>query len=60
MAVPKSKISPSRRGKRRSSDKINSVAIILCSNCKGNKIAHHICKKCGYYRGNKYLRINTK
>ena len=49
MAVPKSKITRSKRGMRRAHDSLRVINVIECSNCGEQKIAHHICKACGYY-----------
>ena len=49
MAVPKSKISRSRRGQRRSHDSLSKVVISECSNCGEDKLPHQICPACGHY-----------
>ncbi len=51
MAVPKSKISRSRRNMRRSHDSISSNAHNECSNCGELKRPHHVCGACGQYAG---------
>ncbi|HIF08805.1 MAG TPA: 50S ribosomal protein L32 [Sneathiellales bacterium] len=51
MAVPKSKISKSRRGMRRSHDSMKSMAHNECPNCGELKRPHHICDACGFYAG---------
>ncbi|PJK29614.1 50S ribosomal protein L32 [Minwuia thermotolerans] len=50
MAVPKSKISPSRRGMRRSHDKLSAAKTHECPNCGEIKRPHHLCPACGHYR----------
>ena len=50
MAVPKSKVTRSRRGMRRSHDKLGIVNVVDCPDCGEKKLSHHICKACGYYR----------
>ena len=50
MAVPKSKITRSRRGQRRSHDAIKSQAYHECPNCGELKQPHHVCSACGYYK----------
>ena len=50
MAVPKSKISSSRRGMRRSHDALGVVASNECPNCGEMKLPHHVCGACGHYR----------
>ena len=55
MAVPKSKISRSRRGQRRSHDSLKKVNVIECPNCGEMKLSHNICPACGYYDGKEVL-----
>ena len=49
MAVPKSKITKSRRGMRRSHDALKAVNSTECPNCGELKLPHHVCNSCGYY-----------
>lgn len=49
MAVPKSKITRSRRGMRRSHDSLSAEAHLECSNCGELKRPHHVCGACGHY-----------
>ena len=51
MAVPKSKISRSRRNMRRSHDSISANAHNECANCGELKRPHHVCGSCGHYDG---------
>ena len=51
MAVPKSKISKSRRNMRRSHDVLSTAAQTECKNCGEIKRPHHVCVSCGYYDG---------
>lgn len=51
MAVPKRKVSKSRKGMRRSHHRIGVQKISLCSNCGNAKQPHRICVHCGYYKG---------
>ncbi|HJN04522.1 MAG TPA: 50S ribosomal protein L32 [Alphaproteobacteria bacterium] len=55
MAVPKKKISVSRRNMRRSHDALKSVGYVECPNCGENKRPHHVCAECGYYRDREVL-----
>ena len=57
MAVPKSKITRSKRGMRRSHDKLKTTNIAECPNCGEQKITHHICKACGYYKNLEIIPI---
>ncbi|MTI09630.1 MULTISPECIES: 50S ribosomal protein L32 [Curvivirga] len=51
MAVPKRKVSPSRRNMRRAHDALSSNAHQECSNCGELKRPHHVCGSCGQYDG---------
>ena len=56
MAVPKSKTSKARQRSRRASCwKISAPAIVECPRCHEPKLAHRVCKKCGYYDGKQVL-----
>lgn len=59
-ALPKKKISQSRRGQRRSHDHITPVPLTACSQCGEQKPTHRVCPTCGTYNGNQVLRIKTK
>ena len=49
MAVPKSKISKSKRNMRRSHDALTISAYDECANCGEYKRPHHVCGACGHY-----------
>jgi large subunit ribosomal protein L32 len=51
MAHPKSKISKTRRDKRRTHYKATAPALSKCSSCGSMKLMHRVCPDCGYYRG---------
>ncbi len=51
MAVPKSKITKSKRGMRRAHHALSSVNATECANCGELKLPHHVCAACGYYAG---------
>jgi large subunit ribosomal protein L32 len=55
MAVPKSKISKSRRGMRRSHDRLAMNTYIEDANSGELRRPHHIDLKSGEYRGRKVL-----
>lgn len=50
MAVPKKKVSKSRRDLRRSHHALRPGAYVECPNCGEFKRPHHVCEACGYYR----------
>jgi large subunit ribosomal protein L32 len=51
MAVPKKKISKSRRDMRRAHEALAGSAHVECPNCGEMKRPHHVCAACGYYDG---------
>lgn len=51
MALPKRKISRSRRDKRRTHKKLSAPIIGECSHCHQPKLPHRACPNCGYYGG---------
>jgi len=52
MAVPKRRVSKTRRDKRRSSHwKLDIPGLAKCSNCGRAVLPHRMCKACGYYNG---------
>jgi large subunit ribosomal protein L32 len=51
MAVPKKKVTRSRRDMRRSHEALKGAAYNECPNCGELKRPHHVCSACGYYDG---------
>lgn len=51
MAVPKKKVSKSRRDMRRSHHALKVTGSQECPNCGELKRPHHVCASCGYYDG---------
>ncbi len=51
MAHPKSKISKTRRDKRRTHYKAAEPTLTSCANCAASKLMHRVCPECGFYRG---------
>lgn len=49
MAVPKKKVSKSRRDQRRAHHALESSARVECPNCGELKRPHHVCAACGHY-----------
>ena len=57
MAVPKKKVSKSRRGNRRSHDALSFRTIVECSNCGAEKLPHQVCPSCGFYNKKKLSHL---
>ena len=58
MAVPKKKISSSRRGMRRSHHALSDSLVMECPNCGAEKRPHHVCPSCGYYNKRQIITLN--
>ncbi len=59
MAVPKRKVSRSRRDKRSANKGLCPNPVGACSNCAAPTLPHYVCQSCGYFRGEKVLRSKT-
>jgi large subunit ribosomal protein L32 len=57
MAVPKRKVSRTRRDKRRTHWKAKVPAISVCPNCYQPKPPHRVCRYCGYYKGEQVIEV---
>jgi large subunit ribosomal protein L32 len=57
MAVPKKKISSSRRGSRRAHNALKTATLSTCSNCQESIMPHRVCPKCGWYDGREVTEI---
>jgi large subunit ribosomal protein L32 len=56
-AVPKHRISPRRKAKRRTHYKLQPVALVRCGHCEAYHRPHHVCPACGTYRGIEIIQI---
>ncbi|MCX7614922.1 MAG: 50S ribosomal protein L32 [Clostridiales bacterium] len=60
MAVPKRRISKTRRDKRRSSHwKLDLPGITKCPKCGEFKLSHRVCKACGIYDGREVIKVEA-
>ena len=57
MAVPFRKTSKTAKRKRRTHFKISVPGMVTCSNCGEVKLAHRVCKHCGFYKD---IQVKTK
>jgi large subunit ribosomal protein L32 len=51
VAVPFRRTSKTAKRKRRSHYKLSVPGMVICPNCGEMKLAHRVCKECGYYDG---------
>lgn len=58
MAVPKRKTSKSKRDMRRAHWKITPQRPIDCPQCTEPMLPHHVCPKCGYYKGREVVQVS--
>jgi large subunit ribosomal protein L32 len=54
-AVPKRRISKSRRGRRRAHQALSAIHLVICPECGELRQPHRMCPNCGTYRGRKVL-----
>jgi large subunit ribosomal protein L32 len=55
--LPKRKVSKSRRNRRRAHDALTLNHLVVCENCGEYHQSHHVCKKCGSYRGESVIEV---
>ncbi len=55
MALPKKKTSRSKKGMRRSHDRIPTPNFIYCD-CGEAALPHKVCPQCGTYKSRQYLK----
>ena len=59
MAVPKKKVSRSRRNQRRAHDALKSSILVECPTCGELQRPHHICAACGSYNGREVIETEA-
>lgn len=50
MAVPKRRVSTTRKAKRRTNWKLEGPSINVCPSCGEPRLPHRACVKCGAYK----------
>ena len=60
MAVPKGKVSKSRRDKRRANWKLEVPGLVECPHFHEYKLPHTVCKACGYYDGKEVVKKTSE
>lgn len=60
MAVPKKKLSKTRRGNRRSHLALKKTNLTNCPKCNEKVLPHHVCDTCGTYKGDQVIDFSKK
>ena len=58
--APQRRISKTRKRQRRSHFALDNPSMMVCPNCGEVKLAHVVCKECGYYDGKQVLEVKAK
>ena len=58
--VPQRRISKTRKRQRRSHFALDNPSMMVCPKCGEVKLAHVVCKACGYYDGKLVKEIKVK
>jgi large subunit ribosomal protein L32 len=59
-ALPKSKRSHSKQGRKRAHHFLPEIQLITCENCGERRLAHTACKYCGHYKGEEVIQVRSK
>ena len=60
MAVPKNRTSKARKRSRSAHWKLTAPSIAECPQCHEMKLAHRVCKNCGYYDGRQVINAEER
>lgn len=60
MALPKRKTSKSARNRRSSHLALTAKQLVACPQCHELILPHHVCPKCGSYKGTEVIEIKSK
>ncbi|MBL7184223.1 MAG: 50S ribosomal protein L32 [Anaerolineae bacterium] len=59
-ALPKRKISKTRRNQRRAHHALKPPGLVPCPQCHELRLPHQVCPSCGSYRGVEVIKIKEK
>ncbi len=60
MAVPKNRTSKAKKHSRVANWKLSAPTLVECPQCHEMKLAHRVCKNCGYYDGRQEISVEEK
>lgn len=59
MAVPKGRVSKSKRDKRKAQSwQIKTPTLVACSKCGELVLPHRVCKSCGSYNKKEVIKVD--
>ncbi len=58
--LPKRKVSPGRRDRRRAHDALKARNVVICSNCGEPRLPHRVCANCGHYQGREVIDVEER
>ena len=60
MANPKQRTTRSKRGSRRSHQKLAVPSISECPKCHEPRLPHRACPSCGYYKNREVIKVKAE
>lgn len=59
MAVQQRRVTPSRKGMRRSHHALDATTLTKCKKCGKSILPHRVCDGCGFYKNKKIIQIEN-
>ncbi|MEF9985092.1 MAG: 50S ribosomal protein L32 [Malacoplasma sp.] len=59
MAVQQRRVTPSRKGMRRSHHALTPTTLTECKKCGKSILPHRVCNACGFYKNKKIINIEN-
>ncbi|MGI6484951.1 MAG: 50S ribosomal protein L32 [Thermoanaerobacterales bacterium] len=60
MANPKHRASKSKRGGRRSHQRLLTPSLTVCPQCREPKLPHRACPNCGFYKNREVIKVEAE
>ncbi|NOZ27828.1 MAG: 50S ribosomal protein L32 [Chloroflexi bacterium] len=58
--LPKRKLSPGRRDRRRAHHALKPPHLVECPQCHEMRLPHRVCPHCGYYKGREVISVEEE